>query len=122
MTILCQSGASGARTGGTGPGRAETPHRGDCEAIGGQRIIHLPTSVEQMDCEPAPQFRLEPCSLGRHYLTRVCYVHKLFHRDRIEGESHGHLPGIHPAGKLSKAADASHEINTAIRTQILDAK
>ena len=75
-----------------------------------------------MDEETGTELGLEPCGLRRHDIAGVGNVDQLLHRDRIKGESHLHLSGVHAAGKLPESADSSDEVYPLVCTKVLDSK
>ena len=75
-----------------------------------------------MNGKSAAELRFEPRGLRRHDIAGIGYVHYLFHRDRIEGEGHGHLSAVHSFRQLSEAADSAYEVYSLVSPQIRDAE
>ena len=50
---------------------------------------------ELMDNQTGTQFRFEPGCLGRHDITGIGNIQQLFHRNRLQSESHFHLPAVY---------------------------
>ena len=74
-----------------------------------------------MDYEPAAEFRLKPGGLGRHDFAAVGDVHDLLHGNGIEGEGEFHLAAVDALLQLAEAAQAAHEVDALVATQVLDA-
>ena len=75
-----------------------------------------------MDEQAGAEFRLEPGCLWRHYVAGVGNVDKLLHRNRVEGESHLHLPAVHPAAEFAESADPTDKVDSLVCPEILDAQ
>ena len=75
-----------------------------------------------MDYEPAAKFRLKPGGLGRHDFAAVGDVHDLLHGNGIEGEGKFHFAAVDALLQLAEAAQAAHEVDALVATQVLDAQ
>ena len=71
-----------------------------------------------MDNKPRAEFRLKPCSLRRHNLAAVGYVHNLLHCDGIESQCHTHFATIHTTLQFAESAKTTDKIDAFVRTQI----
>lgn len=75
-----------------------------------------------MDYQSGAEFWLKPGGLGRHDVARIGNIHKLFHGDRIECQSHLHLTAVNTALEFSKTAYATNKINPLVAAQVLYTK
>ncbi len=75
-----------------------------------------------MDNKAGAQFRLEPCSLWRHYGSGVGNVHQLLHAYRVESQSHGHLTAVNAPFQLFKSAYSAYEVNSLVGAEVGDAE
>ena len=73
-----------------------------------------------MDGESGAELRLEPGRFRRHDIARIGNIDQLLHGNRIEGKGNFHLAAVNPAGKFSESTDPTDEINSFVRTEILD--
>ena len=75
-----------------------------------------------MNHKSAAQFWFEPRCLGRHNHATVCNGHNLLHGHWIKGKRHFHLPTVATPFQFVQPAQAAHEIDSLVATQILDAQ
>ena len=75
-----------------------------------------------MNNQSAAQLWLKPGCLRRHNLATVSNVHNLLHSNWMQGQCHLHLATIYTTLQLAESAKTAHEVDTLIRTQILDAQ
>ena len=68
------------------------------------------------------EFRLEPRSFGRHDITRIRDIDKLFHRYRIKGESRLHFAAVHAFLQFSESAYPAYEIHALVGPEVFDAE
>ena len=78
--------------------------------------------IQRVDEQAGAELRLEPGCLWRHYVAGVGNVDKLLHRNRVEGESHLHLPAVHPAAEFAESADPTDKVDSLVCPEILDAQ
>src|SRR5574344_2209367 len=83
-------------------------------------LIQIYLLVQFMNNKSRTQFRFKPSGLRRHNLTAVGNIHNLFHRYRIQRESHLHLTVVNTAFQFFKSAQSTDEVDSLVRTQILD--
>ena len=79
-------------------------------------------SAELMYDESTAQLRFKPCSLRRHDIARVGYVHDLLHCDRIESEGSLHLSAVYSALEFAEPSESSDEVYALVASEVLDAE
>ena len=85
-------------------------------------LIKLSKSIQLMYNQSGTKFWLEPGSLWRHNISTIGNIHQLFHGYRIQGQCHSHFSTVNPALEFFQSADSTYEVNSLVRTQILDTK
>ncbi len=75
-----------------------------------------------MDYKSAAKLWFKPCSLWRHDVARVRYVHYLLHSDWIESESSLHLSAVHSALEFGKPSKTSHKVYAMVAAKVFDAE
>ena len=77
---------------------------------------------EFVDDKTTSEFWFEPSGLRWHNVTRVGNVHDLLHADGIEGKCEFHFSAIDASFEFAQTSQSSNEVDTLIRTQVLDAE
>ena len=75
-----------------------------------------------MNHETRAELRLEPSGLGWHDVARIGDVHKLIHRNGIEGKGHTHLAAIDTTLEFTKTTQTAYEVDALVATKVLDAE
>ena len=75
-----------------------------------------------MNNEARAKFGLEPGGLGWHDVARIGDVHKLIHRNGIEGKGYTHLTAIDTALEFAKTTQTAYEVDALVATKVLDAE
>ena len=75
-----------------------------------------------MNDKAAAEFRLEPRRFWRHDFAGIGDIHDLFHRDRIECQSHLHLAAVHAAFQFAEATETADEVDALVFAKVLDAE
>ena len=86
------------------------------------RVNNALLLFQRVNHQSTAQFRLKPCRLRRHDVSTIGDIDDLLHRDRVECERYFHLAAIYATFQLAQTADTTHEIDTFVATQILDAE
>src|SRR5690606_18812893 len=76
--------------------------------------------INFMHHQSAAQFGFEPGGFRRHYISGIGDVDELLHGNRVEGEGNLHFPAVYPPFQFTKAANATHEIDSLVGTQVVN--
>ena len=76
-------------------------------------------SIKASAAEAVSWFWLKPGALWRHNETSISNIHKLLKFNRIHGECSNTI-FIASLDKLFKSSDSSNEVNSIIRSEVMD--
>ena len=78
--------------------------------------------IKRMNHETRAELRLEPSGFGWHDVARIGDVHKLIHRNGIEGKGNTHLAAIDTTLEFAKATQTAYEVDALVATKVLDSE
>lgn len=67
-----------------------------------------------MNNQSRSKFWFKPGCLGRHNIAAICYVHKLFHRDRVKSKRHFHLAAINSFLQFSESSYSANKLHPVV--------